>query len=505
MSDTFSLIAGGAAYLFNVNNILLLVLGTLIGLIAGSIPGLSSSNTTAIILPMTLGMSMDGALVFLGAIYVACQYGGSIPAILVNTPGTSGACATTLDGYPLAQQGKATFALGISLTASSVGGMISAAIALLIMRPAALMAFKFGPAEVFLLALVGIVIIVSASEKEIAKGLLAGTIGLLIATMSADPTLGRPRLTFGLMELYDQIPLIPALVGLFAFPSLISLLGEASVSRVVNNKIGDLTQVLQGAAFTFRHWGNLLRSSLIGLFIGIVPGSGIDVASFMSYGQAKIWSKHPETFGKGNPEGVLAPEASNNSVVAGALVPSIALGIPGSTTAAIMLAALTMHGINPGPSVMRMFPNEVYAVFLSVLLSNFLLWPFGFVYTRLVSKLSLTNTAYLIPAIFTICMIGSLATRNFILDMYMFLIFGILGYIMTENGFPVVPLILGIVMGSIAEENFIVAFHLSRESFGIFFANPITWILWVVIIAALVGPSIINRVHRRKQGKDNSV
>jgi putative tricarboxylic transport membrane protein len=498
--STFSLIGQGFSFLLEAQTLMLLFVGVVIGLIAGSIPGLSSSNTTAILLPLTLGMTTHGALVFLAAIYVACQYGGSIPAILFKTPGTTGASATTLDGYPLARQGRATFALGVSLTASSIGGVISAAISLFIMKPSAQLALMFGPAEVFLLALVGIAVIVTASEKQIGKGLLAGALGLLIATMPADPTLGRPRLTFGVVELFDKIPLVPALVGLFAFPSLISLIGETAVAnKEKSGSVGNLAQVMEGAIFTVKHWTNLLRSALIGLFVGICPGAGIDVASFLSYGQAKIWSKSPETFGKGNPEGVLAAEASNNAVCGGALVPSIALGIPGSATTAIMLAALTLHGINPGPQVMRMFPGEVFALFLTVLIANALLWPFGFVYTKLVSKLSLTNTAFLIPGIFSICLIGSFATRGFEIDMLLFIIFGLLGYVMSENNIPTVPLILGLVMGQIAEENFIVAFRLSKGSFGIFFSNTLAWILWVVIIAALVVPQVLSHMREKKQ------
>lgn len=497
MSDTFSLICGGLGCLFAFNTFMLLLAGLWIGIIAGSIPGLSSSNTTAILLPLTLGMSTEGALVFLGSIYVGCQYGGSIPAILFKTPGTTGAGATTLDGYPLARQGKATYALSISLTASCIGGVVAGVISLFIIQPSAMIALKFGPAEIFLLALLGIVIIVSTSEKNMAKGLLAGAIGLLIATMPADPTLGRPRLTFGLIELFDSIPLVPALIGLFAYPSLIALVGETSVSQTFDETIGKFEQVMEGVYETIRRWGAVMFSTLIGLFVGFLPGAGIDVGSFLAYGQAKIWSKQPELFGKGSPEGVIAAEASNNAVAAGALVPSIALGVPGSSTAAIMLAALTLHGINPGPQVLSMYSDEVYALFLSVLVGNTLLWPMGIIYTRLVSKLSLTNTAYLIPGIFSICMIGSFATRGFMIDMWLFLIFGVIGYIMTENDFPHVPLILGLVMGQIAEENFIVAFRLSRGSFDIFFENSITMIMWVIIIAALILPTLLPYIRNK--------
>ena len=501
MGDTIALIFGGFETLFTLQNLLILIIGVTIGVLAGSVPGLSSSNTTAILLPMTLGMGVSGAMVFIGSVYVGCQYGGSIPAILFKTPGTTGAGATTIDGFPLAQQGKATFALGISLTASCVGGVIAALIALLIIKPSAQIALKFGPAEIFLLALVGIVVIVTSSEKNMAKGLLAGVMGMLIAIMSADPSLGRPRLTFGIMELYNGIPLIPALVGLFAYPSMISLVGEKTISRNVEESVGNSKQLFAGVRQTIRNIGAVIRSALIGLFVGILPGAGIDVAAFLSYGQAKIFSKHPEKFGNGAPEGVIAAEASNNAVCGGALVPSIALGVPGSSTMAIMLAALTLQGINPGPQVMRMYSGEVYSLFVAVLLANVLLFPLGLLYTKSVSKLSVTNMGYLIPGIFTIAMVGCLATRGFLFDMALFLVFGILGYIMTENNYPIVPLILGLVMGPIAEENFVVAFRLSKGSFGIFFQNGIDIVLWAVIILSLVLPKLFATLREKKRAK----
>ena len=501
MSDTLGLILGGFQTLFTLENLLILILGVFIGTLAGSIPGLSSSNTTAILLPMTLGMGTAGAMVFIGAIYVGCQYGGSIPAILFKTPGTTGAGATTIDGFPLAQQGKATFALGISLTASCAGGVIAALISLFVIKPSAQIALQFGPAEIFLLSLVGIAVIVTSSEKNMAKGLLAGVMGMLIAIMSADPSLGRPRLTFGLMELYNGIPLIPALVGLFAYPSMISLVGEKSIARNVTEDVGNNRQLFAGVRATIRHFGAVLRSALIGLFVGILPGAGIDVAAFLSYGQAKIFSKHPEEFGHGAPEGVIAAEASNNAVCGGALVPSIALGVPGSSTMAIMLAALTLQGINPGPQVMRMYSGEVYSLFVAVLLANVLLFPIGLLYTKSVSKLSITNMGYLIPGIFTVAMVGCLATRGFLFDMGLFLVFGLLGYIMTENKYPIVPLILGLVMGSIAEENFVVAFRLSKGSFGIFFQNGIDVILWAVILLSLALPKLFATLRQMKREK----
>ena len=499
MADVFELIQGGAATLMTVENLLWLVLGTAIGIVAGSIPGLSSSNTTAILLPTTLGMTTEGALIFIAAIYVGCQYGGSIPAILLRTPGTAGAGATTLDGYPLAASGKADYALGISLTASAFGGFVAACFAILIVGPISQMALKFGPAEIFLLALVGIAIIVGVSDQSPAMGLLAGMIGILIGTMPADPSLGHPRLDFGFLELYDAFPDIAAMIGLFAFCSLLELTNPGK-AKAGKQKVGQFRQIWQGAKRVFKAPVTLISSTFIGLFIGVLPGAGINIASFMAYAQAKIWSKDSDKFGTGVPEGIIAPEAANNAVAGGALVPTMTLGIPGSATAAVMLAALVMHGVRPGPQVMRQYPREIYALFLAIIAAALLQWFLGFLYTKYAIKIAMTKNEYLIPAVLATCLMGCFATRQFVFDMWIFIVFGIIGYILSESGFPYVSLVLGIVMGSLAEGYYIIATSISRGSLAIFFQSGFCWAMWLVILAVLLMPIISSLIKRRKAG-----
>lgn len=497
MSELFDLLQGGAVFLFKFEPMLMLVIGLCVGLVAGSIPGLSSSNTTAILLPTTIGMSVEGALVFIAAIYVGCQYGGSIPAILLQTPGTTGAAATTLDGYPLAQQGKADFALGLSLAASSFGGVMASVIAVIIIRPISGFALSFGPAEIFLLALVGICVIVGVSDKNPSMGLIAGMIGMLIAAMPADPSLGRPRLNFGLLELYDDFPMIATMIGLFAIPSLLRLTDTGQMSRS-EAKVGQMSEIWRGVVYVIKSPVALIRSMFIGLVVGILPGAGIDVGSFMSYSQAKLWSKDPESFGKGNPEGVIASEAANNAVAAGAIVPTISLGIPGASTTAVMLAALTMQGVRPGPQVFRTMPDVVYALFIAVVLSQALLFFFGLAYTKLIAGVAEMKLTYVIPAVFTTCLLGTFATRGYMVDVWLFILFGIIGYIMTENGFPYVPLVLGVVMGALAEDYFIIATAISQGGLGIFFESYISWIMWVVILAVVALPTVTPWLRRRK-------
>lgn len=503
MLESLSLIHGGIVTLFQFETFLLLLLGVIIGVVAGSIPGLSSSNTTAILLPTTLGMSTEGALVFIGAIYVGCQYGGAIPAILLKTPGTVGSGATTLDGYPLALQGKPDFALGLALTASAFGGFVAACIAVMIVHPISRIALEFGPAEIFLLALAGIAIIVGVSDKSPAMGLMGGMLGIMIGTMPADPTNAIPRLTFGFLELYDRVPDIAAMIGLFAFGSLLDLTNSGKdgleLTSVAKGNIGQYRGILEGSVRVFKSKLTLISSTLIGLFIGILPGAGINVASFMAYSQAKTFSKNSDKFGTGVPEGVIAPEAANNAVAGGAVVPTMTLGIPGSATAAVMLAALIMHGIRPGPQVIREYPNQVYALFVAVILASLLQWVFGFIYTKYAIKIASTKNMYLIPAVIAICLLGCYATRMFVFDMWLFIAFGIIGYILSESGFPYVSLVLGIVMGSLAEGYYLIATGISRGSHAVFFQSAFSWILWVVILGVLAFPIVSPILRKRRK------
>ena len=498
MQNSLSLIGSGFATLFSGNTFLWLIVGLTVGLVAGSIPGLSSSNTTAILLPMTLGMSTQSALVFIGAIYVGCQYGGSIPAILLKTPGTAGAGATTLDGYPLNLKGQADYALGISLGASSFGGFVAAAISILIVRPISTVALSFGPAEIFLLALVGIAIIVGISDKSPAMGLLAGMIGILIATMPADPSLGYPRCNFKLLELYDSFPDLATMIGLFAFSSLLALTDDETASKRAESKIGRISEIIRGSVRVFKNKIILLWSTFIGLFIGVLPGAGINVASFMAYSQAKLLSKRGEEFGTGVEEGVIAPEAANNAVAGGALVPTMTLGVPGSATAAVMLAALVMHGIRPGPQVMRQYPAQIYCLFVAIIVASLLQWPFGLIYNKFAVKIASAKNMYLIPAVMALCLLGCYATRQFMVDMWIFLIMGIIGYILEQSGFPYVPLVLGVVMGALAEGYYIIAIMISQGSFMIFFQSVYSWIMWGVILLVLIVP-IVGPLFKKKK------
>ncbi len=497
--DTWSLVQAGFVMLMQPINFGMLMLGVVIGIVAGSVPGLSANNTAAMLLPVTLFFPVETALVFIGSLYMACQYGGSISAILINTPGASGAIATTLDGFPLCRQGRAAYAMGLSLMGSTCGGILAAIITIWIMRPIAAYALEFGTAELFLLALLGIAVIVTISEKEPIKGGLAGAMGLLIAAMPAEPTFGRVRLSFGYFELYDGIPMVAAMCGFFAFPSMVALVGEKLISSNRGDAEVGMRGIWAGCVDTLKSPVNVIRSSLIGLFVGILPGAGVNAAALMAYSQAQSWSKNSKNFGNGEPDGVIAPEAANNATAAGALVPAITLGIPGSATTAVLLAALSIKGINPGPKVMQNFTTQVYSMFVAVLVATVMMFIVGFFYTAICSKLSTVNMAYMIPAVMAVCTVGVFATRGMMFDVFLFLIFGVIGYTMVQSGFQYTPLVLGIVMGKIAEDNFSIAIKVSQGSWGIFFDGGIAIAIWILLVLSIVGPWYVKRLGQKRE------
>lgn len=504
MSDVLRYIMNGTALVFTVENLGLVVLGVLIGLVAGSIPGLNAGNTCAMMLPITLAFPMSGALVFIVSVYMAVQYGGSVSAILINTPGASGAMATLLDGYPMCQQGKPAQALGISLGASTVGGLLGTIICIIVLKPIASYALNFRTVDIFLLALIGISVIIVISEKDPLKGGLAGVMGLLIASMGAEPTFGKVRLTFGFFELYEGVPMVATMCGVFAFSAMLKLIGTSTVSEAGQETQVGIKGIMQGVVLSLKYPVALIRSALIGLFVGIIPGAGVNAAALMSYSQAQTWSKNRDNFGKGEPEGIIASEAANNAVAAGACVPALTIGIPGSNTAAVLLAALTLQGITPGPRVMQNYPNEIYAVFVALLVATVLMFVFGAVYTALVSHIVKINLSYLVPAVLLLCMIGSFATRKLEFDIYVFIIFGVLGHIMVSNGYQYAPLMLGIVMGAIAEINFAITMNLSGGSYGIMFQTGISKVIWAILILTLVGPSIVKKIKNRSKKKSKA-
>lgn len=497
-----SLIPEALGVLLTVENLIFIALGVTFGMLAGSIPGFTGTNTVAIALPFTLPMTPEIALVTLSAIYVGANYGGAIPAVLINTPGTAGATATVLDAYPMSKQGEASKALGISIFASVVGGFIAALVILFLLQPIGEIAFLFTNREIFVLGIFGLTAVAVAIGDNIRKGLVGGFIGLLIAAMPVDPTTGQRRLDFGFFGLYDEVPFVPVVVGLFAISELFYLINKKAISE---DTTIDTTYagIFEGVKFVISRPVDLLRATGIGLVIGAMPGAGTSVANFVSWGAAKSMSDDPDSFGEGNPNGVIASEGSNSAVTAGSLVPTLALGIPGSGTTAVMLAALLLHGLRPGPELMQNFALEANVIILSLLVANGVMLVSALAISKYLVRVVTMPANVIVPAILALTVIGAFAMRSSMFDVWLMFFFGIVGFLMRENDYSLIPLILGIILGPIIEGSFLRSMLVSSNDPFYFFGSTIAIILWVLTVLVLFIQPISNVVRGVIENRTN--
>jgi putative tricarboxylic transport membrane protein len=483
---------------FNPQTFILILGGTLTGIIIGALPGLTVNMGIALLLPLTFSyQGMQGILMLIG-VYCGAIYGGSISAILINTPGTPASAATTIDGYPMATKlGMPGRALGLSTTASAFGGIFSS-LALMILSPQlAKVAVGLSAPEYFALAVFGISIITSVSSKSVIKGLIGGAIGLLIATIGLDPITSQMRFTYGSVYLMGGISFVPVLVGLFAFSQgLMSL--ENSFKEHQQKIHVKLERVFPALTDIKRVFPTLLRSSLIGTVIGVIPGTGGDIASFIAYTEAKRWSKHKEEFGNGCPEGVAAPEAGNNAVSGSAMIPLLSLGIPGDGATAIMMGAFMAQGLSLGPLLFKEHPVEIKSIFIGLLVANILLYVFGFLGIRLFVKILNVQKSILVPLILVLCVVGAYSVNHTMIDVFVMMGFGILGYILQKLDFSMSPLVIGIILGPMAETNFRRALILSSGDASIFYKRPITLTFLIIAILTLFAPIIESKVKRTK-------
>lgn len=465
-------------------NVGLIVLGVTLGIMFGSIPGFTGSNTVAIMLPFTLTMTPEIAIVFLSCLYVGANYGGAIPAVLINTPGTAGATATVLDAYPMSKQGDASKALGISILASVIGGLFSATLIVLLLDPIGDFAFQFGNREIFVLGLFGLSAIAVAAGDDTKKGLIAGFFGLFLATWPIDPTTAQPRMDFGLNPLFDQIPFIPVVIGVFAIAELFFLINKKQISedQDVNTTYGG---ILSGFKYVIRRPYQVTRAMVIGLVIGSMPGAGASVGGFISWATAKSMSADTASFGSGNPNGVIASEAANNAVTSGALVPTLTLGIPGSATTAVMLAGLLLHGVRPGPTLMDEFAFEANVIIVSLFFANIVLLIVAFMISKYIVRVVTFPSQYLVPAILVMTAIGSFVLRNQVFDIWWMLLFGFIGVLMRVNGYSLIPLILGVILGPIVEGAYLRSMLISGNDPTYFFGSSIAIGLWVLTLLVL--------------------
>ena len=475
----------GVGLILTPTSLLLIFLSVVAGVLVGALPGLSSTMAVALLLPFTIGMNPILAISMMAALYCAGTFGGSITAILINTPGAPPAVATSFDGYPMAQRGEAGRALGMAAVASVAGGLFSLAIFIIAAPLLAAIALKFRPQEYFALTLFGLSMLAAISGKSALRNLISGALGVLVSTVGIALVTGTERFTFGVSVLYDGIDFVPVLIGLFAISELLT---QSQAIDKVKERIKSVALKFPSREDYRRCRGTIARSSVIGTLIGILPAEGTTVAAIMGYNEAKRWSKHPEEFGKGAIDGIAGAEAANNAGTGGAMVPTLALGIPGSGTTAIILAALMMHGLRPGPYLMRETPEFLYAIFTAMFLANFMFLGVGLAGVKVFSLITLIPRTFLWPSVFALAMIGAYAYRQNPLDVWVMLISGVIGFFALRHGFGPAPFVMGVVLGGLLEKSWSQAMIIFDSNWLRFFESPIGLLFYALTILSLAGP-----------------
>lgn len=483
----------GFTLLMDPFNIFLIFIAVLIGVCVGALPGLSSPMAIALLLPFSLSLEPIPAIAMMSALYCAGTFGGSITAILINAPGAPPAVATAFDGYPMAKQGEAGRALGLAAVSSVVGGIFSLFVFLFSAPMLAKLALKFRPQEYFALAVFALSMLASISGRSAIRNLIAGAFGVLIGTVGVHITTGVERFTFNTPELTEGINFIPVLIGLFAMGEL---LNQSQTLDKVLERITSVVVKLPSTQELIKMKGTIFRSSCIGTFIGILPAEGATVAALIGYNEAKRFSKNKDDFGKGAPEGIVGPEAANNAATGGAMVPTLALGIPGSATTALILAALIMHGFRPGPYLVRETPHIVYAIFGAMILANFMFLAIGLSGAKLFSRITLIPRQFLWPAVFVFSMVGSYAFASSLFDVWTMLIAGIIGFVMKRHGFGPAPLVMGLILGKLVEENLSRAMIIYDNNWLRFFESPIVDFFFLMTVLSLFWP-LISKIWKR--------
>lgn len=501
MEDILMYVVGGIKDIFIESGYIWMIVGSMLGIIVGAIPGFTSSMATGILLPVTFALSPINSLIFLVSVYISTIYGGSITAILLNTPGAPESSATTFDGYQMTLQGKGFEALGVSIMSSFIGGMFSYILMIFAMIPIAWFAIKMGSTELFLIAILGVSILATLSKENASKTLLSGFFGLLVGTIGILPT-GEWRGTFGMIYLSDGVQVIPAIIGFFALSEIFTMIEKDFIVDTNINQKRDIRMILKGFVVPFRYPITLIKSSIIGVVVGAIPAAGATIAAFASYGEAKRSSKNGSKFGTGFPEGIVAPETANNACTGGALMTTLALGIPGSSTTAILLSALMLQGLRPGPQLVRDQMPLVYAIIMACIISQLIM-----VILAVLSGYGLTNllripTKILAPVIAVFCIFGTFSVRNAVFDVWVMVIFGLIGLLMKKFDFSLPAIVLGIVLGKIADNELIRSYMRFGDEFYLqFIKRPISLVLLVIIVSSIVYPFVQDFIKMKYQRK----
>ena len=462
----------------------LLVLGIVIGLVIGVLPGLGPPIAIALALPFTFYIDTVPSMVLLLGIYSAAIYGGSISAIAVGIPGTGAAIATVQDGHKMFQAGRGGEALGFSLCGSILGGLFSVICLALIAPALADLAVRFGPREYLAISVFGLIVVVRVAGKSLPKGLLVGALGIFLTTWGLDELNGTERYTFGSYHLYEGLPLVPFLVGLFAMSEV--LIGAERAARKIEFSAASLTVKLPGLRQLARLKDVILRSSIIGTVIGIIPGEGAAVGAFFAYSEAKRRSRNPERYGSGIAEGIVAPETANNATVGGALVPTLTLGVPGSPAAAVLLGALLIQGLTPGPKLFTEEPDLMYAIFIGLFLINILMMFIGLVAIRFAARLIMVPTTVIVPTVMLLSFVGIYSVSNSFFNVGVLLGAGILGYVVRKLGYSIAPLSIGFVLGPILENSLRQSLTIADGSVLEFFNTPIGLTIYAALLLTIL-------------------
>lgn len=493
-------LVGYAAAAATPYNLLLAFIGVTAGVVLGALPGISSTFAVAVLLPTTFTMEPVSALIFLGAVYTGSTYGGAYSAILVNTPGTPQNIATTFDGYPMARRGDGNLAVTLACLASVVGGLVGALALWAVAPPLARVALAFGPIEYFWLAVLGLTMIASLSEGNLVKGAISGCLGLALSLVGVSVVSGDTRFAFDSPALVGGINLVPAVIGLLCIPVLIDLVAAPQPHLKQEGTVGGyrLREALQ---ICRRSWITLTRGSLIGTGIGVLPAAGGSIASLVSYSETRRASRRPEAFGTGEPEGVLSSESANNATVGGGLIPTFVLGIPGTPADAVILGALLIHGVRTGPSLFTERAPLIYTFIFGLLIATILMLPVGLLMGRYAygAIVSISKT-FLVPLVAFFTIIGSYAIHNDVNDVVVMLVLGVFGWLIARVGIPAAPMVLGLLLGPIAEQGFgqgVIIGTATGSVWAQFFGRPIALAIIALIALTLFAPYMLRRYTRR--------
>ncbi|TQF77289.1 hypothetical protein FK498_13395 [Elioraea sp. Yellowstone] len=467
-----------------------IVPGIALGLAVGILPGFSPQNTLIILLPVTLAMDVEAALAFMIALYCANHLSGSIPAILVNIPGSAGAAATCIDGYQMTKNGQAQQALVVSFVASVAGGLITSLAVLALLPFLARLGLVLRSVEMVVIILFGLTLIAVLAAKDMLKGLIGGAFGLMLGAIGTDQVFSTPRATFGFLELYDGLPLVPVLIGLFAISEALVMIEE----RVTGNAAPRAPQrpqwleTVDGLRMAARHWWQIVWTGFIGLVIGVIPGAGAYIASFVAYQQSRLFSRTPHLYGTGHPPGVIAPESANNGVTSGTLVPTMAIGVPGGSTSAVMMIVLQYQGIVLGPRLFLEQPSIAYGVFVMMTVAYLFMVALILPLARYAAKVVTVPVHTIVPLIIALTVVGAFADREYLFDMALALVFGVIGYVAVRTDYHVTSILIGVLLGPIFERYLLRSLRIGQGDILVLFSSPIANVLWCLLVVSVVLP-----------------